>query len=218
MSTQRHFPASHANPSESRGLTALRGRSSSFTIWEELAMVIALSTFAAATRLWPHEPNFTAVGAAALLGGALLKNRRWVVFLVPLASMLLSDIALNFAWHGRWAWSISSAAYVSFALSALIGSWLRARENAYRVGGAAIASSLVFYVVSNFAVWQGGKLYSHDANGLVACYVAAIPFLTSMLKADLVYSFAFFGLIHVYDWSRSLVASRIGARRNIGVV
>ena len=46
------------------------------------------------TRLIPHPPNFTPIGTMALMGGAYL-GRKWLVFLVPILALYISDIILN---------------------------------------------------------------------------------------------------------------------------
>src|SRR5437660_6450950 len=55
----------------------------------------------AMTRLLPHPPNFTPLGALALFAGAQFRSR-WAAFLVPLAAMLLSDAALEVVTSQEW--------------------------------------------------------------------------------------------------------------------
>ena len=56
--------------------------------------LVLLIVLAISTRLIPHYPNFTAVGAAAIFGGAMFKNS-FKAFLIPIAALFLSDIILN---------------------------------------------------------------------------------------------------------------------------
>ncbi len=49
---------------------------------------------AAMSRLVPHAPNFTAVGAIALFGGATFE-KRWCAVTVPLVAMVISDLLLG---------------------------------------------------------------------------------------------------------------------------
>ena len=75
---------------------------------------------------------------------------------------------------------------------------LRGGTSALRIGGAATAGSLQFFLITNFAVWlRFPTTYSHTLAGLAACYVAAIPFYGRTLAADLLYTGALFGL---YAW------------------
>ncbi len=53
----------------------------------------------AVSRLQPHPPNFTPIGAIVLFGGAHFASR-WEAFLVPLAAMVFSDaIMAGTGWH-----------------------------------------------------------------------------------------------------------------------
>ncbi len=144
-------------------------------------------------RVAPHPANFAPIGAMALFGGAVLPGA-WA-FGVPLAAVFLSDIVLGF--YPGWVW-----VYGSFALIVVIGMALRARRTPLRIAGAALGSSVLFFVITNFGEWLG-PLYPHTAAGLRADFIAAIPFFRNTALSDLVYSLAFFG---IYDsamrWAR----------------
>ena len=148
-----------------------------------IAIVAAMILAAAATRLLPHPPNFTAIGAVALFGGAYF-SRRWLALAVPLAAMLLADLVLT---------SPDPVTYVCFALTVILGMLLQGRVTFARTTSAAVAASGLFFVVSNFAVWWGSQTYSQDFGGLTACYAAAIPFAWNMLAANLFYCGVLFG-------------------------
>lgn len=147
--------------------------------------VIAVILLAAAGRLLPHLPNFTPIGALALFGGAHFRER-WRAFLVPLAAMALSDAIIG--WH----WLVPLV-YGSFVLAVIIGMWLRDRKTVWTVTGAALASSLLFFTVTNFGVWALGSMYPKTLPGLVAAYVAAIPFFRNTVTGDLFYTAVLFG-------------------------
>jgi hypothetical protein len=157
-----------------------------------LALILTLVASAALMRLLPHPPNFTPVAALALFAGAHFERRRWA-FLVPLAAMILSDLALQAAF-GYGIHSTLPAVYLSFAAVVGIGLWLRDDKRPLRLAGAALAASVLFFVTTNFAVWAGGLLYPRTLEGLVACYVAAIPFFGWTAAGDLVYAAVLFGL------------------------
>ena len=140
---------------------------------------------AAAARLVPHAPNFTPIAAIALFGGAHFADKR-LAFGVPLAALLLSDLVLGF-YHGM------AVVYGSFALIVGLGLWLRSRRTIWPIAGAALVSSLLFFLVTNFGVWVAGSLYPQTLSGLGACYVAAIPFFRNTLGGDLFFSAVLFG-------------------------
>jgi len=172
-----------------------------------LSLILLLVASAALMRLVPHPPNFTPVAALALFAGAHLTRRLWA-FVVPLAAMALSDVALQvlygFGWHSTL-WAV----YLSFAAVVAIGLGLQSRRRPGPVAAAAVASSLLFFVVTNFAVWADGLLYPRTAEGLVTCYVAAIPFYGWTLAGDLFYTAVLFGLFAVMEYkSPARFASR----------
>lgn len=141
---------------------------------------------AAISRLVPHAPNFTPIAAIALFGGANFNNR-WAAFLVPLSAMFLSDLFIGFYGINMM------AVYISFALIALIGMFISSNQSIGSVLTAVISSSLLFFVITNFAVWLGNPVYPQNFTGLTECYFAAIPFYKNSLIGDLFYSTILFG-------------------------
>ncbi len=150
-----------------------------------IALLIGMIFAAAALRLVPHPPNFDAIGALALFGGAHFYDRRWA-FGIPLAAMLLSDAVIGF--HGQML-----LVYACFALIVCIGFLLRERKSLLPVTGAAVASSVLFFLLTNFGVWAFGSLYPRTLEGLVTCYVAAIPFFGNTFAGTLFYAGVLFG-------------------------
>lgn len=148
-------------------------------------VLISLVLAAAASRLVPHPWNLTSIAAVALFGGAYFQDRR-LAFAVPLVAVFVSDLVLGF--YSGMAWN-----YVGFALTVGIGLWLRSRRQPAMVVGAALASSVLFFVLSNFGVWASGLLYPRTGAGLVACYTAALPFFRNSLAGDLLYTLVLFG-------------------------
>jgi hypothetical protein len=165
-------------------------------------LLVGLVFLAALARLVPHPPNFAPIGAMALFGGAHFRNR-WAAFLVPLTAMLLSDCALEAAtrlgllqgWMAtgwgfhRGMWYV----YGSVALSAALGLLLRGKLSVWSVGGAVLGSSVLFFVITNLGTWLEWDMYPRSAEGLLACYVAAVPFFHWTLLGDAVYATVLFG-------------------------
>ena len=107
---------------------------------------------------------------------------------MPLAILFLSDLVLGF-------YAITPVIYGSFAITVCLGFRVRYRRSVQRVAFAAVASAILFFVLTNFGVWAIDNLYPKTTNGLVDCYVAAIPFFRNMLLGDLFYSALLFGVL-----------------------
>jgi hypothetical protein len=147
--------------------------------------VVSLVFIAVAMRLIPHWPNFTPVAAIALFGGTYI-SRKWLAFLIPIAAMLISDAIIGF--H-----NYLISVYVCFAIAVGIGLLLRNKVNVWTVGGASLFSSVLFFLITNFAVWLGSPFYSQDITGLINCYALGIPFFNNGVLGDLFYNMVFFG-------------------------
>ncbi|MGA9073184.1 MAG: DUF6580 family putative transport protein, partial [Candidatus Sulfotelmatobacter sp.] len=58
----------------------------------------------------------------------------------------------------------------------------------------ALASSVSFFLISNFAVWAAWtEMYPKTLNGLMMSYAAGIPFFRGTVASDLFFSVAMFG-------------------------
>jgi hypothetical protein len=145
-----------------------------------LAIIILMAAF---SRLLPHPPNFTPIMAMGLLGGVYFKNRQLAV-IVPLLAMLVSDIVLGF--HGTLIWVYSSIVIISLCASML-------KPKILHLGGASLAGSMFFFIVTNFGVWMTSAFYPKTMTGLATCYAAGIPFLQNAVVGDLMYVGALFG-------------------------
>jgi hypothetical protein len=135
------------------------------------------------------------LGASLLFFGSRLSPKH---FLVPLVLLILTDTYLTTQRYGmpmNWDQGLDWAWYVG---AFFIGSLLKDRVKPLYVGGAALASALSFYIVSNFGVWLAGMLYPRTLAGLSACYVAAIPFFERGLASDMLFSAIFFSLPVLY--------------------
>ncbi len=145
---------------------------------------IALIALAALSRLIPHPMNFAPITAIALFGGVYFDKRFAPV--LPLAALLISDYFLGF--YDGIAW-----VYGSFLLVVALGMFISNRKSVPVIAGTTVASSILFFLITNFGVWQAGVLYMPNWNGLVECYIAAIPFFRNALIGDLFYVAVMFG-------------------------
>lgn len=167
-------------------------------------LALGLTIFGGFLRLLPHPPNFAPAGSLSLFAGARLRG--WQAYLVPVLLMAVTDPLRVALFHPGYPAFSSRTPFIygSLLLSVWIGSrWLQ-NPSVARVAAAASVASLQFFLVTNTAEWLLGAMYPHTAAGLLACYIAAIPFFGSTLASDLLYSGLLFGL---YAWSRRVARS-----------
>lgn len=167
-------------------------------------LFIALIAAAMLTRFLPHAPNFTAVGAAAIFGGFAFKNN-FKAFLVPLLAMFLSDLVLNNLVYGEYyegfVFFSSGFAplliYAALFISVLFGKYFTNGFKALPLLGAGLASALVFYLLTNFGAWLFDPMYTKDFTGLMASYLAGLPFLANQAAGTVVYGAVIFGAAYI---------------------
>jgi hypothetical protein len=156
-----------------------------------LAVAVRFLPFAGPLNFLPHAWHFTPVAASLLFFGARGARRQMWIPLVLLAS---ADVILTkfiysytFSWDHlvTWAW---------YAAILWLGTNLREKSGPIRVVGAALASSVSFFLISNFAVWAAWpQMYSRSFSGLTASYAAGLPFFRGTVESDLFFSIAMFG-------------------------
>lgn len=170
------------------------------------ALSLLLVLLGVVRRVAPHPLNFAPVGAIALFAGATFENRR-SAFLVPLVTMFIGDLFIGL--H-----SLMPVIYATYALIVILGMALRSpRRSAIAIGGAAVASATIFFIITNFAVWLTLETYPLTLDGLVACYVAAIPFFDRTLASDLLFSAIFFGAFALAERRIDDTAHRVAASK-----
>jgi hypothetical protein len=82
--------------------------------------------------------------------------------------------------------------------------WLRSHKNIVNVFGVTLASSVLFFLITNFGVWAQG-MYARDISGLFQSYVMAIPFFKNTLLGNFFYVSLFFGS---YEFVKMLVSKK----------
>ena len=147
---------------------------------------------------------FTSVAASLLYFGARHPRRRlWM----PLVLLVAADVVLT---KLVYAYPLSADHLVTWAWYAailLLGGTLKENSGALRVGGAALAASVSFFLLSNFAVWAVWAMYPKTLAGLAACYLAGLPFFRHSLAGDLFFTVAFFGIGALLEGARSRLAA-----------
>jgi hypothetical protein len=139
--------------------------------------IICASIGGVASRIIPHTPNFTAVGAIAILSAIYLPKK--YALLLPLVIMLLSDAIVGF--HATIPW-----VYGSYLLIGLLSMYTGSKHLMMMP----IASSILFFIITNFGVWASGTMYAKTLSGLLECYEMGIPFYRGTISGDIVFSLA----------------------------
>jgi hypothetical protein len=170
-----------------------------------------LIAFGVLSRVAPHPPNFTAVAAVAMFASFYLGSWKMGAA-VPLVTLVLSDLV-----KGAYEPRLMAVVYASSLIPVVFGIMLRNHFKARWVVGGALASSVTFYLTTNFAVWQFSDWYSRDWSGLATCYAAALPFFRYTLMSDLMFSSCLFGLYVITLHYRAIVPLVFGSRLAITV-
>ncbi len=136
-----------------------------------LYFIISVILAGALFRFIPHWPNFTPIAAMALFGGAYL-GRKYLAFIIPFAAMFLSDLILGLH-KDMW------AVYLAFGVTVFIGTLIRSNIKITNVLAASVASSVIFFLLTNFASWLVSPFYPQTFAGLVQCYVAGLAFFNN---------------------------------------
>lgn len=159
----------------------------------KLATPMTFVLIGAIARILPHPPNFAPIGAMALFGGVYLGRKQ--AFVLPILAMILSDLIIGFD-----SLPLRVSVYGSFLIAILIGLWLKEHLNLKNLAISSLSASIIFFMITNFAVWAFGTMYTKDLSGLIEAYTLAVPFFRNTILGDLFYSGFFFG---VYEFIKN---------------
>ena len=177
-------------------------------------ILAGLLILAAFSRLIPHPPNFTALGAMALFGGAYVSSRTLAIIL-PLAALWISDLILNNLvytefYHGFVLFSSGHVwVYISFIVIVIVGKSTMKNVTMKSVGLSGISASVFnhgwdfwmnLFILSAGAMVFGTTVYFLAAVRLgsrkASAYVFTVP-VTAM-------GFSMIILGEHLDWSTAI--------------
>ena len=164
----------------------------------EVAIIIIFILIGVGLRILPHPPNFTPIAAIALFGGFYFSKK--IAFILPMAAMVISDIFI-----GYYQLILMVVVYGSFLLFVILGFWLKKHKKWYNILAGSLLAALLFFILTNFAVWAFTPWYAKTLPGLIQCYFMALPFLKNTLLGDLFYVSVFFG---IYELAGVLVREK----------
>lgn len=141
-----------------------------------ICLIICLTLFL--SRLIPHPPNFTPLIAMAIYIPVLLGMNYLPILILSYA---FTDLIIGYHTGTHWTWgSIFFIGICSVYFS---------RNLYFRLAGS-LLGALVFFILTNLGVWFSG-MYDYSLNGIIECYVLALPFFTSSLISTFVFSLIF---------------------------
>ncbi len=144
----------------------------------KLYFVIGIIVIAILSRLIPHPPNFTPVLALTLYTSIYFGIRSSPFVILAFA---LSDYFLGFHQLLIFTWG-------SLAIISIIGMFGKSFLSRLSL---LFLSSAIFFMCSNFGVWLFSDFYTKDLEGLLQCYVLAIPFFTNTIISTFVFGMLF---------------------------
>ena len=154
---------------------------------ESYFLPIVLILILSFSRLIPHPPNFTPIIAVAIISSYFFKNI-YLSCATLLISMLLADAFIGF-------YSNMFFVYFSLLLILFIFHIISEKMNFKNLFICGFIGSLIFFIISNFGVWVLGSpevrdiAYAKNLNGLVECYILAIPFFGNTFLSTLIFSY-----------------------------
>ena len=156
---------------------------------KQIYLPVVLILILSFSRLIPHPWNFTPILAAGVFSGFYFKNFILGSFIV-VCSMFIADLFIGF--HDTMFFTyISLVAAVSFGI--LIKNF-KIVETIF----AGLASSVSFFIITNFGSWLTLDMYEKNLSGLINSYILAIPFFHNTLLSTLTYLFL---LKIIFDFS-----------------
>ena len=154
------------------------------TTYKKQIFPISLILILALTRLIPHPPNFTPIIAVAIMSSYFFRNIL-LSCTVIIISMLLADIFIGF-------YKNIFFVYLSLLLITYIFSHINRKIKLKNLFIFALLGSIIFFILSNFGVWILSEMYEKNLNGLINCYLLAVPFFVNTLLSTIIFSYTAF--------------------------
>ena len=148
-------------------------------------LFIGIFTSLAASRFIPHPPNFTSLLALSFYVPVLLGVRFLPALLVSFA---ITDLVIGYHTGTHWTWG-------SILLIGLISQYFN-KNLSWRLSGA-LLGACIFFVITNFGVWASG-MYGYTYEGMINCYILAVPFFSYSLISTLLFSLVIESLYKIF--------------------
>jgi len=129
-------------------------------------------------RIIPHPPNFTPVIALSLYLPLIFG-----IWSIPfcILGFAITDYFIGF--HSLLLWTWGALAFTGYTSKFC--------NKIYSRIVLSFIGAITFFVISNFGVWISGTLYEISVQGLLNCYIMAIPFFTNTLLSTIIFAVIF---------------------------
>jgi hypothetical protein len=154
-----------------------------------IVLVCLFSVVAVVGRFVPRPWNFTPMGSLFIFSGFFLPRR---LFWVPFLALILTDFFI-----GTYSYQIMLAVYFSYFVSFVFSSLARKKYSFSLAVGFSALGSVIFFFVTNLAVWAWSGMYPLNYAGLFASFYSGIPFFRNSFLGYLFYTTVFFGVYEV---------------------
>ena len=145
---------------------------------KQIYLPILLILILSFSRLIPHPWNFSPILAAGIFSGFYFKNFILSLFIV-IFSMFIGDLYIGF--HDTMFFT-----YISLAVAVMLGVFV-SKFNFKQILFTGLASSICFFIITNFGAWLTLDMYEKNLTGLINSYILAIPFFHNTIISTLLY-------------------------------
>ena len=158
---------------------------------KNISIALFIIALLALSRVIPHPPNFTPVLGMAVFSGAII-SKRLIAYLIPLMAMLISDLYLGF-------YASMPVIYFALAICVLIGTFIESKVSILNSLLGISMGVLVFFLITNFAVWYGSTMYEPSFSGLMTCYFMGLPFVQNTFISSIIYGMGAFLIYNIIN-------------------
>lgn len=158
-----------------------------------LIFFAALSIF---FKVIPHIPNFSPLMVFFLYLGNALPRRFSLLGILTIATLADFVVSINSNFPSFGTWTLFT--YSGFLMIGLCGSLPFISVKKWSFVISSICLSFVFWVWTNFGTWILSGMYPHSSAGLIACYLAALPFLENTLLSSFLWGSVFVSLTRIH--------------------
>lgn len=151
----------------------------------------------------PQWANFSPMGAIALFAGYYFKDKKWSVIYSLLALWISNLLLNNFLYqdyYKEFSWGFSTSQFAIFYGITVLGAWYSSKKASFiNVLSLNSLTAVGFFVISNLWVWAFSSevVYSKNVQGIISCFVNAIPFFPNTLFSHIIFGALFFGS---FEW------------------